>query len=235
MGTGFQPRHFRRYTVQLPLLHLPESSKADGTRVGWTRDLSEGGARVELDRSIPVPSQLRVRFQTDCGIIGAMAQVVWAGEPLTPGGGIPHGLAFTKIADDEIASLRAAVISWGLTRSGVRLPFEVPVTYQLKGEAGPAIRAQTRDISRAGLLVRVPQAVPRSTVLEMTLHFRRRQITADAEVIWVAPPEGRTPGGLIRHGLRFINLDWPTAMALALELVEQPEENSWYVPREGRA
>src|SRR3974377_1118112 len=96
MGTELQPRHFRRYPVQLPLLHLPESSKSDGTRVGWTCDLSKGGARVELDRPSPAPTQLRVRLQTDHGVIEAMAQVVWTGEPLSPQDGIPHGLAFTQ-------------------------------------------------------------------------------------------------------------------------------------------
>ena len=235
MGTEIQPRHFRRYAVQLPLLHLPESSRKDGARVGWTCDLSRGGARVELDQPIPVRTQLRVRLQTDRGVIEAIAQVVWAGEPLSPRDGIPHGLAFAQMADDELESIQHAVISWGLTRRGARLPSEVLATCQPKGQAGTTIRGRTRDISRTGFLLRIPQLVPQGTVLETTLHFQRRRLTVDAEVIWVAPPEGRTPGGLIRHGLRFTKLDWSTALALAVELVEEPQGNSWYSSRGGRA
>jgi hypothetical protein len=232
--SNMSQRGHRRYPVKLPLLHMPESPKPDGTWVGWTRDLSEEGACVELDRSVAAPTHLWVRLHTDRGAIEVKAGVVWVGEPLTPEAGILHGLAFIQMSTDQLEALRYVLYSWGITRwNGVRLPFEVAVTCQPKGEAAPPLHAQARDVSRAGLLLRLPQVVPPGRVLELTLHARRRALTANGAVVWVAPLEGRTPGSLIRHGLRFTPLDWSTSLALAQNLVGQLEETPWLSPQEG--
>jgi hypothetical protein len=104
--------------------------------------------------------------------------------------------------------------------AGVRLPFELAVTCQFKGRSGPPFPAQTRDISRGGALLRLPQVVPHGTGLELTLHTREGSLTTEGTVIWVAPPEGRTPGEPILHGLRFTPLGWASLLTLASALAE---------------
>jgi hypothetical protein len=218
---GSERRQFRRYPIQLPLLHTVRAASGAGTGVGWTHHLSEGGADVELPNPLPTDLPLRVRLRTDRGPIEAEAVVVWTKERLVPGGGTPHGVAFTHIALDQLKALRGLLISTGLFRpAGVRLPFELAVTCQLKGQSGPPFPAQTRDISRGGALLRLPQVVPPGTTLELTLHTRGESLTAEGSIIWVAPPEGRTPGEPILHGLRFTPLGWSGLVALASALAE---------------
>ena len=237
MSDGASQRQFRRYQVQLPLLHTPSSSRANKVWAGWTRDLSEGGVCVELDQSLPAPTRLQVCLQTDRGVIDMEAEVVWAGAaPPGSQGGILHGLAFTRLAPDQLQSLQYLLLSWGLGRRvGVRIPFEVAITCQHKGEPGPLISGQGRNGSRTGLLLRLPQLVPPGTTLELTLHTHRGPLTVEGTIVWVAPPEGRSPGGPIRHGLRLTALGWPTALALGLALAGPLKETSWLAPREGSA
>jgi hypothetical protein len=236
MSDGPLQRQFRRYQIHLPFLHRPSSSRANRVRAGWTRDLSERGVCVELDQSLPVPTRLQVCLQTDRGVIDAEAEVVWAGAPPGPQRSILHGLAFTRLAPDQLQSLQYLLLSWGLGRRvGVRIPFEVAVTCQHKGEPGPLISGRGRNGSRNGLLLRLPQVVPPGTTLELTLHTDRGPLTVEGTIVWVAPPEGRSPGGPIRHGLRLTALGWPTVLALGLALAVPLKKTSWLAPREGSA
>jgi hypothetical protein len=176
---------------------------------------------VELAEPLQSRLPLLVHLQTERGIIEAEAEVAWAEKPPLASGGILHNMAFTQLALDPLQSLRDLILTKGMLRpAGVRLPFEVPVTYQLRGEAGPRIHAWTHDISRGGLLLRLPQVLPTGTLLEVILHTPIGPLTTEGTVTWVAPPEGRTPGGPIRHGVRFTALDWPTALSLGLLLTE---------------
>ena len=218
---GSERRQYRRYPIRLPLLHTPKAPTGAGSGVGWTHHLSEGGADVELPMRLPADAPLRVRLRTDRGPIEAEAVVVWTKERLVPGGGIPHGVAFTHIALDQLKALQGLLISTGLFRpDGVRMPFELAVTCRRKGQSGPPFPARTRDISRGGALLRLPQVVPTGTALELTLHTRTESLTAEGTIIWVAPPEGRTPGQPILHGLRFSPLGWTSLLALASALAK---------------
>jgi hypothetical protein len=135
-------------------------------------------------------------------------------------------VAFTHIALDQLKALWSLMVSKGLFRpAGLRLPFELAVTCQVKGQTGPPFRGRTRDISRGGVSLRLPQVVPPGTALELTLHTRIEPVTAKGTVIWVAPPEGRTPGEPIPHGLRFSLLDWTSSLLLAFVLAE-PARNA---------
>jgi hypothetical protein len=216
-------RHGRRYPIQLPLAHTPSAFRAARGGIGWTRNLSEQGACVELAERLQSPMPFLLCFQTDRGVIDVEAEMAWCGHSPQSEGGILHGLTFTRFNPDQRRDLQALFLSKGLMRpTKVRLPFEVTVTCHSQGRAGMPLRGRTRDISRGGLLLRLGQVVPPGTALELTLHTPAWPVTVGATVVWVAPPEGRTPGGPIRHGMRFTALGWTAALALARFLLDRP-------------
>lgn len=214
-------RQYRRYPIQLPVLHQAKTPAPSKAGVGWTHNLSEGGACVELAEPLRPQMPLWVRLQTDEGPIDVEAQVTWAGEFSTPKAGILHGVTFTQIVPYHLSALRNLILCKGLIRPlKVRLPFDVPVTCRPEGKNGPPIQGRTRDISRGGLLLRLSEVVPPETVMEVTVHTSPGPLKVDGAVAWVAPPESRAPGGPIRHGLRFTRPTWSTSLAFGSLLVE---------------
>ena len=217
-------RNFPRYTVQLPLLCRPATAIRAKGGAGWTHNLSEGGVCVELSGSFQVQTPLWVRLRTDQGAIEADVRITWTGEAVLPSGGTLHGVAFAQVPANHSRAVQDLLISNGLSRpAGVRLPLEVGATCRLKGKNGPPLEGGTRDISRGGVLVRLPQVLPLGTALELSLHTSAGLLTAEGAVVWVAPPEGRTRGQPIRHGMRFTTFDWTNSVALAFVLTGSPK------------
>jgi hypothetical protein len=223
-------RRFPRYPIEVPFHLTTTAPGSPGGGVGWTRDLSEGGACVELNERLPVPSPLHIHLQTDRGAIEIEAQVVW--EAQAPDGRAQgsaqatgralYGVAFTHLAPDQLQTLRALLRSKGQAqRAGVRLPVDVPVTCQPKAPVGSSLQGRTGNVSRGGLLLRLSQAVPPGTELELTLHPPHGQVKAEGEVVWVEPPEKRAPGESVRHGVRFTALGWSKSLSMALLLTEE--------------
>jgi len=210
-----------RYPIQIPFLHKAKTAAPAKAGVGWTRNVSEGGVCVELAEPLRPEMPLWVRLQTEEGPIDMEAQVTWAAEQGIPRGGILHGVVFTHIGPYHHSALQSMIHSKGLIRpTKVRLPFDVSVTCRPKGQNGPPIQGRTRDISRGGLLLRLPEVVPPETVMQVTVHTSPGPLTVEGAVVWVAPPEGRAPGGPIRHGLRFTRPTWSTSLAFGSLLVE---------------
>jgi hypothetical protein len=225
MRTDDRPerRHGRRYPIQLPLALTPRAFRAERGGIGWTHDLSEQGACVELAERLQSPMPFLLCVQTDSGVIDVEASMAWCCQSPQSEGGILHGVIFTRSDPDLQRDLQGLFLSKGLIRpTKVRLPFEVTVTCHGQERTGMPLRGRTRDISRGGLLIRLGQVVPPGTALELTLHTPAWPVTVGARVVWVAPPEGRTPGGPIRHGMRFTSLGWTAALALARFLLERP-------------
>ena len=115
-------RRFTRFPIVLPVLHRLKGPGTVRTGVGWTRDLSGGGACVQLAEQLPPQVPLNLRLQTDRGAIELEGEVAWVGDPPKAGGGILHGVAFTHIAPDQLQTLRELIISKGKVRNagGVR-------------------------------------------------------------------------------------------------------------------
>jgi hypothetical protein len=214
-------RQFQRYLIQLPILHKAEVPGSTRAGVGWTRNMSEGGACVELGERLRPPMSLRLLLRTDRGSVEVEGQVVWAGEPGLVGGGILHGVAFTQIAPDQLQALRDLLLSRGQVRhDGVRLPLELSVTCQPRTQAGPPLQGLTGDISRGGLLLLLPQVLPPGSILDITLHTPNGPLTLEGAVAWVESPGGRALGPPFRHGLHFTALGWSTSLSLGLLLAE---------------
>jgi hypothetical protein len=202
--------------MQLPCLF--ETAAPPGKAgVGWTRDLSEGGACLELAECLPPRTPLQLTFKAPEAPVQAEAEVVWARVAGVAVSGALHGVRFLKVAPAEMEALRALIHIKGQGRqAGVRLPLELPVTCRPKGQGGPPFEGVSGDISRGGMLLRLPEVLPPDTVLEITLHTPKGPLTAWGGRAWVDPPERRIPGELIRQGIQFLALDWSTTLSLGL-------------------
>jgi len=202
-------QRFLRYPIQLPLSYKPTDPEPARAGMGWTRNLSKRGACVELTERLQPGMSLEVLFQTAQRSIEIEAQVVWAGESGSAGGGVFHGMVFTRVTPDLDQALgdllRTSVAH--VRHAGVRLTSEIAVTCEREGEAGPPLQGWTGDIGRAGLLLRLPTALPPGTMFEVTLHLAGERLTAEGTVVWVEPSHARRPGELVRHGFRFTALD----------------------------
>jgi len=224
-------RRFPRHPIQLPVLHDAVPPGSPRSRAGWTRDLSEGGACLELDERIPAPSVLHIRLQTEQGAIEVEAQVVWEAEAQERGeteGGIRHGVAFTHLSPDQLRALRALLLSHSQgRRPGVRLPLDLPVTCQAKDPAAVPLHGRTGNVSRGGLLLRLSHVLMPGTSLRLALDRPDGQVTAEGEIVWVEPPETRVSGEPIRHGMRFTALGWTRSLTLALLMTESAQASSF--------
>jgi hypothetical protein len=176
---------------------------------------------VELAERLHTEMSLRLRLQTETGGIDAEGRVVWAGDPPVSGNGILHGVAFSEITPDNFQALRALLHSKGaLRQAGLRLPLELPVTCQPKDSAIPSVEGWTGNLSRGGLLVHLPQALPLETEVELTLHTAHGPLTAEGTIVWIDPPEREGASQPFRHGLRFTTIGWSTTLSLGLVLAE---------------
>lgn len=208
-------RRYPRYLVHLPFLYRANTPGSSGLEMGWTFDLSERGACVELAQRFPPPMSLHLILQTERASIEVDAEVVWAGTPALPGG-ILHGVIFTWTAAEHLQALRDLLPSMGPAGStGVRLQLDLPITCHLNGHVGPLLEGRTGDISREGLLIFLPRMIEQDTELEITVHTPVEPLTMPGKIVWVRSPENATPGEPIAHGFRFTSLRWCTPLILA--------------------
>jgi len=215
-------RRFPRYLVHLSLLYEVTPPADSGVGVGWTLELSEGGACLELAERLPPQTTFRLHLQTKGGPIDVDGRVVWAGEPDLPGG-ICHGVAFTRIAPDHLVVLRNLLRRPGPERRcGFRLQMEFAVTCHRNGQAGPPLQGRTGDISREGLLLHLPELLTPGTSLVVTLHTPTEPLTMAGQIAWVEPPGVRTPGRPIAHGFHATSLGRSRTRALAALFEESP-------------
>jgi hypothetical protein len=214
-------RLFPRYLIQLPLLHRTRAPVPSQAGAGWTRNLSEGGACVELAERLSPRTPLGLLLRTDRGGIELEVQVVWAGEPSRSGGSILHGVAFTHLLPDQLHALRDLIRFKGQVRNaGVRVPLEISVTCTLTGSGRPTFQGLTGDIGRGGLLLLLPEVVPAGSTMNVTLQTPNGPLTVEGAIVWVEPPAGRAVGPPFRHGFRFQTLRWSTSLSLGLFLAE---------------
>lgn len=208
-------RRFPRYTIVLPFLYEADASGSTSTGVGWTSNLSEGGACLELNEQLALATLLLLVLRTAEEEIELKAQVVWSAPVGGTERGFFHGVNFVAVPPDARRALRELLRTKGQVRNaGVRLPMELTVLCRRKGEPGESMRGRTGDISRAGMLLRLPRAIAAGTALEVTMQTSQGPLTAEGIVVWVRAAEGPAAGALIRHGFKFTNLSWTSELAL---------------------
>jgi len=213
-------RKHSRYPIVVPLLYGLEGSDSVMAGAGWTRDLSEGGACLELLERLKDSAPIRLLFRTDQGSIATEGQVIWAEGPLHTGG-ILHGVTFAPVVSALQQAVRVLVFRKRMVwQAVVRIPLELSVTYQLKGQPRSLHQGQTENVSRRGLLLRLPLVYTPGTSLEVTLHTPHGHLTAEGMIVRVEPLEAQTPGEPIRHGFHFMDISHATQMTLGRVLAE---------------
>jgi hypothetical protein len=218
---GWSARRFTRFSVGLPIRHRVTDPPPAGGPVGWTVNLGGGGICVECADHLRPQASLGLWLHTERGPMNAEARVVWHRDPLPTGGGNLHGLAFTDLPQEQLEILRSQLLSfrpWRHTRG--RLPVHVTVTCQPRRPPGPLLWGRLSDLSRGGLLLHLPEVLPPFTDVEVTLPTPPGVVLLAGTIAWVESRERRKSGRSIRHGVRFVALDWSTALALARFLTE---------------
>jgi hypothetical protein len=208
-----------RYPIQLPLLYWRKTGPQTRARAGWTHELSDEGASVELADRVASETLLRIRIQSDRGSIEAEGQVVWFADPAPAGVENYHGLVFTQIAPDHLQTLRDLLLPLSMVaHAGMRLAVDLPATCKPKGLGGRPLQGRAGDVSRGGLLLRLPHALPLGTEMEIILHAGNGPITLEGAIVWADKSEEWKVGELIDHGVRFTSSTWSISLALGFLL-----------------
>lgn len=215
MPGSIELRQSLRYTIVLPVLYDVESSTESRSGVGWTSNLSEGGACLELAERLDPATPLTLALRTPEGEIELKAKVAWTREADGTDSGHFHGVTFTEVPPDHQRAVRELLRTKGQGRTeGVRIPVKHTVLCRRKGNSAAPIQGRTGDISRAGLLLFLPRALPVGTLLDVTMQTSRGPLTAEGSIVWVGPPGTQTPGETVRHGFRFSGMNWSSQLAL---------------------
>jgi hypothetical protein len=101
-----EKRHVARSLIKLPVLYRRKAPEPVKAGTGWTHNLSEEGACVELSDRFEEPSSVQLLFQTDQGGLGLSAVVIWAAAIRDKERGFLHGLTFTDLTPDQWKGLK---------------------------------------------------------------------------------------------------------------------------------
>jgi c-di-GMP-binding flagellar brake protein YcgR len=217
-------RRFPRFPIKLPVLYKVLEPMAGKPGVGWTRDLSEGGACLELADRLGPATVLWILLRSDLGGLEMTAKVAWVGGQASAQGGVAHGVSFERVGPNQQEALRKLLMQHKvqLRQEGVRVPLEISVKCWPKGGTGQIVEGRTGDISRGGMLLHLPVAFPPPTVLKVSIPTPRGIVEAEGEIAWMEPLQGKAPGEIIRHGFRFTEISWPNQLTLGLLLAGAP-------------
>jgi len=225
MPESFAKRCHPRYPVVLSIVYRLKGPVPASAGVGRTRNVSERGACLELPETLPPATPLSVGLPTSQGELGMEAEVVWVGGPVSPRGGVPHGVTFIEVAWEQHQAL------WGLVNrkgqkweTAVRIPVRLTVLCRPQGHAGPPLQGETGDLGRDGLSVRLAHRLPAATAVQLTLPTPRGPRMVEASVVWLTPPEAQRPGEPIWHGLRFRDPGMADELTLGLLMAHVPDE-----------
>jgi len=226
-GALIPPRLPPRYLIKLPVLCKPKSPLSTRAGIGWTRNVSERGACVELADVLPPGMPICLCLHTDRGVIEAESLVAWSKDLRQEEGGILHGFAFTRLSASHMPILADLLLfKRKMREGGVRLPLDIAVTCEPDGLA-ESVSGRTTNLSRGGLLLRLHRRLPAMTALRLTLHAPTGPLRGKGLVVWTETVDTLQAGAPIPHGLRFTCLSWSSCMTLGLLLMAPSYQIAW--------
>ncbi|MFQ5839423.1 MAG: PilZ domain-containing protein [Candidatus Methylomirabilales bacterium] len=209
-------QRFPRHPIQVPVLYrrldLEDPAGAD---IGWSMDLSEGGARLDLRALVRVGSRLGLVLFTHPEAVEAEARVIWTRKQDYDA--VHHGVEFLYLPSTHFtALLKAFPQEHSVRQRAIRLPITLPAQCRAPCEGLPPLRGWTGDISRTGVLLFLPRQLPLNTEAEVTLEDARGKLRLPGRVRWV---DGSRNGmGPIRHGIEFLQPPLESRRLLSLFL-----------------
>ena len=106
-----EKRQVFRSEIRLPVLCRRKAPGPIKAGVGWTHNLSDEGACLELSDRLEESSAIQLLFQTDHGGFAVGAVVIWAAALRQRGEGILHGVNFPDLTLDQRQALHELVHS----------------------------------------------------------------------------------------------------------------------------
>jgi len=100
-----EKRQVLRSEIKLPVLYRRKDPAPIKAGVGWTHNLSDEGACLELSGRLEDSSSIQLLFQTDHGGLAIGAVVIWAAAIRQKGEGILHGVDFPDLTPDQRQAL----------------------------------------------------------------------------------------------------------------------------------
>ncbi len=195
-----------RFQLILPVVckAAPQEGRHPQVWSGWTLNLSETGACVEVPEALPPGMWLRLTLPFDGEDLPVSARVGWVAHPGSPGGWIVHGLIFFRLTARQRKRVQALLERQRSPRAGAeRIPATLPAECRVPGAPGPSLRGWTGDLSRDGCSLLLPDQLPAGTRIMVTLTGPHATHSAGATVVWSAPLT-REPSQLHPHGVRFL-------------------------------
>jgi len=215
-------RKYARYPIVLPVRHETLAPDRPVLGAGWTRDLSEGGACLELLDQFEKSTVQRLSLRTDVGRISLEAVVVWRGHP-DEAGAILHGVTFRPPPTRDRETLQDLLIRKRmLWRATVRVRVDLPVTCQATSQSKPPFHGRTENVSRGGLYLRLPIRCAPGTTIEVVLRTPVGPIRAEGTVVRVEPLDAQILGAPIGHGVQFTSISTSAQMELSRVLADAP-------------
>ncbi|MFQ5881156.1 MAG: PilZ domain-containing protein [Candidatus Methylomirabilales bacterium] len=216
-------QRFPRYAIQVPVLfrRLDQEGPAQAG-IGWTLDLSEGGACLELQVELPVGCLLGLVIFANPETVEAEARVVLVEGRLKET--FVHGVEFLQLPPAQYdALLKALPQEKTLRQKTIRLPITLPAYCKPIRTNTPSLEGWTGDISRTGVMVFLPQVLSPNTEVEITLQTAQGQLRLPTQVRWA---DTSTDGvGPFRHGLEFLGGPLDPQRLLSLFVGTLAEEN----------
>ena len=222
MAARLSPQHLPRYLIGLPIFctYTPKGAQASKVGLGWTRNISEVGACLELLEALAPGVSVSLVLQTEGETLAVEATVSWVGHPPMPDGHTLHGVAFPGLSLDQRQDLRELLRRHGAVQSRIhRLPVVLPVQCHSAGAPEPAVGGWTGSLSPSGCALLLPERLSVGTLLDLNLTTPRGDLAATGTVVWVERAVPETAGHLTRHGVRFTDpkLLWDLIIGFVLE------------------
>lgn len=209
-----------RYQVVVPAVFTAQLPRGPHAGSGWTRDLSETGACLELRERVPPGTHLTVVLELAAACAAMEARVVWS---QTDGGDGPvlHGIVFAPGPNDPPPALASLLERLRQEPAATaRVPAALPVRCVRLDGAERAVQGWTSDIGHGGCCLLLPDTLPVGTPVDVVLSAPRGELTARGTVMWSTAASGGRQ--LCGHGVRFTQPAAGKDVLLALMLEDGP-------------